>query len=330
MRRNEKCPLPYFLLYPIYVLGLIIQETSFVDATTATIDPGQERPDDFTGPPVTAAEVALLQNLATVYGELALEAAARAKAAARPVTAVRSEAAAKLFAEETKRGELLFRTVRLALGLKASLVMDLQTWRKRGAEAARAAEERRNTTAQDRRKAQQENATAIVLEIVAKTEGAIAAIDAKQPIRRWFAERDHEHQLPDRPVGEIVAMLCRDLGKILSSQDWQGRPWAAAAEALFRHAAQGAERATAATVDPMPASAAAPEPPAEPDGESSAPAQPFMPPEAAVSPDETAPPAVPLERGPGRGADPPEQYARFDRSCPEVRVVLAERGYRTD
>jgi hypothetical protein len=302
-----------------------------VDSRIA-IDPGPDREDDFTGPPVTAAEVALLQDLATVYGELALEVAARAKAAARPVTAVRSEAAAKLFAEQVKRGELLSRTVRLTLGLKSKLVMDLQTWRKRGAEAAQEAEERRTT----RRKAQQENATAIVLEIVAKTEGASAAADAKQPIQRWFAERDHERQLSDRPVGEIVAMLCRDLSKIMSPQDWQGRPWAAAAEALFRRAAQDARRGTGAVdpapedadADPAPTQAAAP----EPEGEPSAPAQPVMPPEAvaAAFPDETAPPAGSSGLRPGMGADPPEQYAYLDRSRPEVRALLAEWGYRTD
>ena len=308
----------------------------------ATIDPGPDREDDFTGPPVTAAEVALLQDLATVYGELALEVAARAKAAARPVTAVRSEAAAQIFAEQVKRGELLSRTVRLTLGLKSKLVMDLQTWRRRGAEAAREAEERRTT----RRKAQQETATAIVLEIVAKTEGASAAADARQPIQRWFAERDHERQLQDRPVGEIVAMLCRDLSKIVNLQDWQGRPWAAAAEALFRRAAATSTAAPEARrgagaadpppqnagADPLPASAAAPEPSAEPEAEPSAPAQPFMPPEAvaAAFPDETAPPTGSSGLRPGMGADPPERYAHLDRSRPEVRALLAEWGYRTD
>jgi hypothetical protein len=132
-------------------------------------------------------------------------------------------------------------------------------------------------------------------------------------------------------------MLCRDLSKIMSPQDWQGRPWAAAAEALFRRAAQDAQPAAKTgpvdiCADPMPAPTAAPEPPTEPDGEPSAPAQPFMPPEAeaAASPDKTAPPAGPPGFGPSMGADPPEQYAHLDRSRPEVRALLAEWGYRTD
>ena len=132
----------------------------------------------------------------------------------------------------------------------------------------------------------------------------------------------------------------------MSPQDWQGRPWAEAAEALFRRAAamstvapearRGAEAVDPvpenAGVDPMPASAAAPEPPAEPGGEPSPPAQPVMPPEAvaAASPDQTALPAVPSGLRPGRGADPPERYTHLDRSRPEVRALLAEWGYRTD
>ena len=104
-------------------------------------DPNRDREDDFTGPPVTAAEVALLQKLFLVGADLACEAAARVKAkqaeaaamAGDPAAAKAAEAAA---AQATKTFEHMSRIARLTLGLKAKLVMDLETWRRRRAQAA--------------------------------------------------------------------------------------------------------------------------------------------------------------------------------------------------
>jgi len=329
-----------------------IKETDDVISMDA-IDIDADREDDFTGPPVTSAEVALLQQVANVLGELSLIAGERAKAAARPVTAVRSEAAAKTFAEQSELSEMLARGMRLPFDCKAKLVMNLQTWHRRNGEAARSAEERSTTAARERRQAQQEKATAIVVEIVSKAEGDLAGMDAKKPIRRWFAERDHERGLADLPVGEVVALLCRDINRVVNWQDYRDRPWAADAEALFRRmAAQAektgaektgaektmAEKTTAAQAapaepgaDPVPPEATAPEPPAEAAAAAAAgPASEVpTPPQAPASAEAPATPEAPPGLRPDIGADPPERYAHLDRSRPEVRAFLAERGYRT-
>jgi hypothetical protein len=236
--------------------------TSFADA--ASIDPDLDRPDDFAGPPITAAEGELLAKLVKVSGHLALEAAERVSEASQAERAVRATgasaaAASKALDQATERFELFSRAVRLTIGLKAQLVMDLQSWRKRAAAAATAGGEQRAAAARERRQAQQQQASEIVQEIVAKSDGRVAAVQVREQITRWFAEREFEKGLPDLPVGEVVARLCRDLGRVVNRQDWQGRPWAADAEALFGRAAAPEAADTGQAKSPAEAAASDPD-----------------------------------------------------------------------
>jgi hypothetical protein len=268
-------------------------------ADSSAHDPQPDRPDDFTGPPITAAEVELLEKLAKVCGELAFEAAGLASVATQEVraawaTGASAAAATKTLDAETKRFELFSRAARLTIGLKAKRVMELQAWRKRQAAAATTGRAPSEAAARERGRAQQEQATAIVQEIVAKNEGSAAATQARPGIARWFAERDHEPGLPDLPVGEVVARLCRDLGQVVKPQDWQGRPWAKDAENLFGRAAATPEATAAqparsdAGQAPKSAEAAAPDPEANPQAVAT-------PPEAATPGPEAEPQPDPLE-----------------------------------
>jgi hypothetical protein len=259
-------------------------------ADAAVNDPLPDRPDDFAGPPITAAEAALLEKLAKVCGELAFEAAERVQAASQAVRAAwasgaSAKAASKALDEATRRFELFSRAVRLTIALKAKRVMELQAWRKRRAAAASAGGEQRAP-------ARPEQATAIAQESFARSGDPTAATQARQPGTSSFPEREYERGLPDLPVGEVVAGLCRDLGQVVIPQDWHGRPWAEDAEALFGCKAAAPE---AAAADPAPsddsacpAEAAMPQPQAEPP----------------APPAEAAPPTA--EPDPPRPQAPPE------------------------
>jgi hypothetical protein len=198
----------------------------------ATIDPDRDRADDFTGPPVTAAEVALLQKLAMIGGDLACDAAGRAKAKRDRAAVEANDAAAKAMEaearQETKSFERLSRMVGMTIGLKAKLVMDLERWRRRIAEAAAAPAK----DAERRRRAEMKrNVGDILNEVVGKAHGPKAAASVAQRINRWFAARDYETQLSDLPLGELAARIARELGYKIVWSDWRDRLWAAAAEA---------------------------------------------------------------------------------------------------
>ena len=199
---------------------------------TAAIDPGPDREDDFTGPPVTAAEVALLQKLASIGGDLACKAAERAETRRAEAAVEANEAASKAAEaearQETKTFERMSRMVGMTIGLKAKLVMDLERWRRRVAEAAAAPAKE----AERRRRADMKrNVGDILNEVVGKAHGPKAAASVAQRINRWFAARDYETRLPDLPVGELAARIARDFGYKIVWSDWQDRLWAAAAEA---------------------------------------------------------------------------------------------------
>ena len=198
----------------------------------ATIDPDRDRADDFTGPPVTAAEVALLQKLALIGADVACEAREREKAKRQRAAVEANEAAAKATEaaanQETKTFERMSRMVGMTIRLKAKLVMDLERWRRRIAEAAAAPAK----DADRRRRAEvKRNVGDILNEVVGKTHGPKAAASVAQRINRWFAARDYETQLPDLPVGELAARIARELGYKIVWSDWGHRFWAAAAEA---------------------------------------------------------------------------------------------------
>jgi hypothetical protein len=192
----------------------------------------QDRADDFTGPPVTAAEVALLQELAQMGANLARKAGVRAEAKQDAAALEANDAAAKAAENdanrETRTFEHMSRMFRLTLGLKAKLVIDLERWRRRVAEAA--AEPAKD--AERRRRAEMKrNVGDILNEVVGKAHGAKAAASVAQRLNRWFTERDYETQLPDLPLGALAARIARELGYTIVWGEWQDRDWAKAAEA---------------------------------------------------------------------------------------------------
>ena len=197
-------------------------------------DPNRDRRDDFTGPPVTAAEVALLQKLFLVGADLACEAAARVKAklaeaaaeAGDPAAAKAAEAAAT---QATKTFEHMSRIARLTLGLKAKLVMDLETWRRRRAQAASG---QAKTAETQRRNELKQKIGPILEEVVGQAHGAKAAASVAPTMNRWFAERDYETQLPNLPIGELIGRIAGAVGYVIDWSLWQDRyDWTKAAEA---------------------------------------------------------------------------------------------------
>ena len=267
-----------------------MNERAANSATDHPADPIRDRQDDFTGPPVTAAEVAVLQELGFIGADLARDAAGRAKAMLAEVAANRAEpVAAKAAAEEatqaTKTFEHMTRVARLTFGLKARLVMGLDIWRRRMAagvaEQAKEAENRR-------RNGLKQQIGPILEQVVGKAHGAKAAASVAEPMNRWFAEREYETQLPDRPIGELIGRIAGAVGYKIDWSGSQDEPWAEAAEAScppepappeitriewvivdpVAEAAEAAAREQTATAEPAapPAGASTPQgpPPAEP------------------------------------------------------------------
>ena len=202
--------------------------------TDEAADPNRDREDDFTGPPVTAAEVALLQKLFLVGADLACEAAARVKAklaeaaaeAGNPAAAKAAEAAAT---QATKTFEHMSRIARLTLGLKAKLVMDLETWRRRRAQEAAG---QAKTSENQRRNELKQKIGPILEEVVGQAHGAKAAASVAPSMNRWFAERDYETQLPNLPIGELIGRIAGAVGYVIDWSLWQDRyDWTKAAEA---------------------------------------------------------------------------------------------------
>ena len=197
-------------------------------------DPSRDREDDFTGPPVTAAEVALLQKLFLVGADLACEAAARVRAKQAEAAAMAGDPAAAKAAEQaatqaTKTFEHMSRIARLTLGLKAKLVMDLETWRRRRAQDA-AGQAKASET--QRRNELKQKIGPILEEVVGQAHGAKAAASVAPSMNRWFAERDYETQLPNLPIGELIGRIAGAVGYVIDWSLWQDRyDWTKAAEA---------------------------------------------------------------------------------------------------
>ena len=197
-------------------------------------DPNRDREDDFTGPPVTAAEVALLQKLFLVGADLACEAAARvqakmAEAAAMAGDPAAAKAAQAAATQATKTFEHMSRIARLTLGLKAKLVMNLETWRRRRAQEASG---QAKTAENQRRNELKQKIGPILEEVVGQAHGAKAAASVAPSMNRWFAERDYETQLPNRPIGELIGRIAGAVGYKIDWSLWQDQyDWAKAAEA---------------------------------------------------------------------------------------------------
>ena len=202
--------------------------------TDQAADPNRVRVDDFTGPPVTAAEVALLQKLFLVGADLACEAAARVKAklaeaAAEAGDPAAAKAAEQAAAQATKTFEHMSRIARLTLGLKAKLVMDLETWRRRRAQAASG---QAKASENQRRNELKQKIGPILEEVVGQAHGAKAAASVAPSMNRWFAERDYETQLPNLPIGELIGRIAGAVGYKIDWGLWQDQyDWTKAAEA---------------------------------------------------------------------------------------------------
>ena len=120
--------------------------------------------------------------------------------------------------------------MRVTIAVRTKLLLDRAARAERVAKAA--AEQARNAD-HARRTELRRKVGAILDEVVAATQGERAARSLVPDINRWFAERDHETRLPNRPVGEIAALIARDFGYKIKWNRWHERPWAEAAQATF-------------------------------------------------------------------------------------------------
>jgi hypothetical protein len=295
------------------------EERAIPSADPAQNDPAEDWPGGCAPSPCGPAQIAMLDELADLAMSYARNAAelgmARIEAAKQLTTARQSAGPDKtpLYdaafydplnydpTPEQKRLEQMTRTVRLTLSLRARLLLDLAAWEKRVADTAAALEQRLAEDQKTRRAEVKRKAGNIVGEVVEKTFGKSAAIDAIRPVGRWFDEREEFPGLFDRPIGEIVAMICRDLGRPMDWRLWQERPWGAAAMAA---AAPPAEEPATDRPEPPDAPAAADSGPAATDTTPTR-AEPAAPREASA-PQSDAKPGEPVAQSGSRsGADPP-------------------------
>ena len=315
------------------------QERAIPSADPAQNDPAEDWPAGRAPSPCSPAQIAMLDELADLamsYARNAAELGMARVEAAKQLTAVRQSAGpdkaplhdAAFYdplhydpTPEQERFERMARTVRMILGLRARLLLDLAAWEKRVADAAAALERRLAEDRKTRRAEVKGKATIIVGEVVEKALGRTAAIDSILPVSRWFDERQEFAGLFDRPIGELVAMICRDLNLQVDLRLWQKRPWGADAMA-----------AAAAAAEPAPGQPETPDAPAAAAGSAatetaSTPAEPAASSEAVAPPD--AEPGEPVARSgslSGTGTDPPPNRSAFrNRSHPAIAAWLAAR-----
>ena len=316
------------------------EECAIPHAAAAPDDPAEDWPGGCAPSPCSPAQIAMLDELADLAMSYARNAAELGMArieAARQLTAARQSASpdkaplhdAAFYdplhydpTPEQDRFERMARTVRMILGLRARLLLDLAAWEKRVADTAAALEQRLAEDRGKRRAALKGKAGSIVAEVVEKTFGNAAAIDSILPVSRWFDERQEFAGLFDRPIGEVVAMICRDLGRPIDWRLWQKRPWGAAAMA----AAAAADAPAPDRPEPPDATAPAAAGPAARDTTPTR-AEPAAPLEAAVPPDaKPGEPVAPQGGLSGTGTDPPPDRSAFrSRSHPAIAAWLAAR-----
>ena len=315
------------------------EERAIPSAAAAPDDPAEDWPGGRAPSPCSPAQIAMLDELAELAMSYARDAAALGMArieAAKQLTAVRQSAGpdkaplhdAAFYdplhydpTPEQRRFEQMARTVRMILGLRARLLLDLAAWEKRVADAAAALEQRLADDRKQHRAALKGKASVIVAEVVEKTFGNSAAIDSILPVSRWFDERQEFAGLFDRPIGEIVAMICRDLSRPIDWRLWRKRPWGAAAMA-----AAAADTPAADRPERPDAPAAAASGPAARDTTPTR-AEPAAPPEAVAPPDaKPGEPVAPPGGLSGSGTDPPPDRHTFrNRSHPATAAWLAAR-----
>ena len=316
------------------------EERAIPAAAAAPDDPAEDWPGGRAPSPCSPAQIAMLDELADLamsYARNAAELGMARVEAAKQLTAARQSAGpdtaplhdAAFYdplhydpTPEQERFERMARTVRMILGLRARLLLDLAAWEKRVADAAAALERRLAEDRQKRRAELKGKATIIVGEVVEKALGRTAAIDSILPVSRWFDERQEFAGLFERPIGELVAMICRDLNFQVDLRLWRKRPWGAAAMA----ATQAADASAPGRPEPPDAPASAASGTAATDTTPTR-AEPAAPPEAAVSPDaKPGEPAAPPDGLSGTGTDPPLDRSAFrSRSHPAIAAWLAAR-----
>ena len=296
------------------------EQAAIPPAAEAQDNPAEDWPDGRAPSPCSQAQIAMLDELADLAMSYARQAAAlglsrievaRKQASARePANPGEPPVYDPAFYDpglydptpEQDRFERMARTVRMTLSLRARLLLDLAAWDKRVADAAAALEQHLAEKQKTRRDDVKRKAGNIVGEVVEKTFGKPAAIDAIRPVGRWFNEREEFAGLFDRPIGEIVAMICRDLGRPMDWRLWQDRPWGADAMAA---AAPAADEPAPDRSEPPEAPASAASGPAATDTTPTR-AEPAAPPEASAPPDATPGEPVAWSGGlSGTGADPP-------------------------
>jgi len=311
-------------------------------AAAAPDDPAQDWPGGCPPPPCGPAQIAVLDELAEIAAQFARNAAELGMLRierAKELTKTRQEGmpdtplydAAFYDAlnydptPEQNRFDKMARTLRMIFGLRAKLLLDLAAWEKRVADAAAAQEQRLAEDSKQRKADLRRQVSAIVGEVVEAAHGATASIATIRPVGRWFEERLDIDRLLNRPIGEIVAEICRALDRPIDWSLWQTRPWGPDAMAATATApgTDKAEPAKPAGPEQGEASAPAPadspqepgprptpsaEQAAEPTGEPAAepigeiPAQETPAPTAPANRVEPAAPAPPI---PPAGADPP-------------------------
>ena len=316
------------------------EERAIPSADPAQNDPTEDWPGGRAPSPCSPAQIAMLDELADLamsYARNAAELGMVRIEAAKQLTAARQSAGSDTAplhdaafydplhydpTPEQERFERMARTVRMILGLRARLLLDLAAWEKRVADAAAALEQRLAEDRKTRRAELKGKATIIVGEVVEKAFGRSAAIDSILPVGRWFDERQEFAGLFDRPIGELVAMICRDLNLQVDLRLWQKRPWGADAMA----AAQAADASAPGRPEPPDAPVAAAAGPATTDNASTS-AEPAAPPKAVAPPDAKPGEAVAPPGGlSGTGTDPPpDRYAFRNRSHPATAAWLAAR-----
>jgi hypothetical protein len=199
------------------------------DALTDALpsDPSQGRPEDCPGEERTERHLRLLRELADIGMEMARAVRAQAvtQAAERDVNAAAPVAAARFAGADLG---LVFsriaRAVRQTLALEARLAEE--GLKARAEHAARRAGEARARAAQ--RKREVRNCVSDAIQVDAPPGDVEALLDE---LDERLGDPDYAGDFADRPIGELIASICRDLGITPDWGLWEDEDWAIEAAA---------------------------------------------------------------------------------------------------
>ena len=168
----------------------------------------------------TERQLAMLQELAEIGMDLAR--AVRREARAEPQGDLKDRAPARSAADFDLALSRIARAVRQTLALEAKLAADHRAGRQQGLDAARKVE---TQAVRAGRRALVRQVTAEAIEVGIKPEGRT----------RWLADMDlrlerYDHEtredLDRKPVGALVAEICRALGVKVDWSLWEDQDWA--------------------------------------------------------------------------------------------------------